>query len=414
LFLAPFFFLYGAIGVAFPFFSLWLKDWGLADPQIAVIMSLHGLAVITWSQLWGYAGDMLLKRKTLLMLNAFAAVLFFSLLPWTHAFWLIALVTFCFASFVTPNGQILNSLLLSQERGERRYALIRSAGTAGFIVVNLFIGAMSVRYGTSVVFLFYGMTLLLFTMCLVPIHEAPRLRRRKRAGKKTGASDLTTTHPVSEGDPNIAGGSLSAAPDRVGFLEAQAIFWRRLAIRRFLVFVVIYQIGHALSHHFQGIWVRQLGGDDRIVSYAYSLAAGSELILLWVVDRILAKRSAAPFLVLAALAEALRWGLLYLVPVLWVTVASNVFHAITFGIFYAAGIVYIHRLSPGTLRTTGQTLYGLAYFGIAALGSNLLGSAIIDWYGLRTWYGVAALLGLVAAVQALRIPREDYPRGVSG
>jgi len=111
LFIAPFFFLYGAIGVIFPFYSLWLKDWGLSDAQNAAVVAVNGLAVIVWSQFWGYAGDMILPRKTLLMINALAAILFFSLMPWTRGFWMIVLVTFAFASFVTPNAQLLNSLL---------------------------------------------------------------------------------------------------------------------------------------------------------------------------------------------------------------------------------------------------------------------------------------------------------------
>ncbi len=416
-FFAPFFFIFGAIGVIFPFFSLWLKDWGLSDSQTAVILSMNGLAVIVWSQFWGYAGDMLLPRKYLMIFNAFAASLLFAFLPWTHRFLPLCLLAFAFASFLTPNSNLLNGLLLSQHRGESRYAVIRSLGSLGFIVVNLFIGAISTEKGTSVIFLFFGGTLGLFVISLLPIRDRPyreyrEARRRARRSQKEGRRE----EPGAELAGHLTGRRTAAAEsaEHVSFLEAQAAFWNRPAIRRFLIYVVVYQLAHALSHHFQGIRIRELGGRETTVSYAYAIAAGSELVLLWFVDRLLRNRSAVPYLVAAGVAQSIRWGLLFFFPVLWVTIGSNVFHALTFGLFYASGVVYIHRLSPRNLRTTGQTLYGLAYFGVAALGSNLLGSLVIERLDLHRWYGVASALALGAALIALTIPRDDLARADSG
>jgi PPP family 3-phenylpropionic acid transporter len=408
LFPAPFFFLYGAVGVIFPFFSLWLRDWGYSDSRIAFLVAMQGLATIVWSQAWGYAADMIVTQKRLLLFNSLMACVFFALMPWTQAFAGILALTFLFASFSSPLGQFLHSLLLGHQLGERHFSLIRSIGSIGFIVVNLLVGYSCKQYGSAVIFPWYVGTLAVFCLTLFPIREEPRGRAYRQAPDGTagvGTSVGPTPNPLdSEADFTRPA---SATRRRIGFRESQGIFFRRPAVVRFLIFVFVYQLGHALSHSFQGLWVRDLGGSDQTVALCYSLAAGAEVLVFWTADRLLAGRSAVRWLYVAAVCQIVRWGLLWVCPVLPVVIASNVLHAITFGLFFSASVVFIHRLSPPELRTTGQTIFGLAYFGLAALGSNLLGSVVLKWVGLQGWYGIAAVLGLAATLIVFTIPRED-------
>jgi len=407
---APFVLLYGAIGAFFPFFTLWLRDTGLTDSRIAIVSAMPAIATILWSQFWGYAADALFTPRRLLFVNTLAVVALFCLFPWVHGlFWICALF-FLFSTFNTPLWQFLNSLLLSHDHGERRFAVIRSMGSIGFIVVNLLTGALCVRYGSPVFFLLFSGTLVLFLLSMLTVRESPP-GRVPRVLPPSAASRGATSGPVPAPheafDPFLAPETQSApAGKRPGFLEIQKTFLRRPAVLVFLLFVMVYQMAHQVSHAFMGLYVRDLGGSDQTVAYSYSLAAAAETLVFWVADRILARRSAVPPLILAAVFQALRWALLWMWPSLEVAVWSNLLHAITFGLYFAACGVFMNRLSPRGMKTSGQTLFAWSFFGFAALAGNLLGSVVIGAAGLRGWYAVAALVSALSAGVAALIPRE--------
>ncbi len=408
-FLSPFFLLYGALGVYFPYHSLWLRDRGISDSDIALITSMLAVATLVWGQVWGYVADTLLPPRRLIFFNAFAACATFLLFPPFRSVPALCAVMFIFSTFSAPLGQLLNSLLLSHERGERNFSVIRSAGSIGFVCVNLAAGWLCRREGTSVIFLFYGLMLALFLISLLALRPRAASLAADAVPLDAAAGTGATTGPVprtAEGDRDL----LEEPPPprtRIGFAEVQRILLRRPGMVVFLCFVVLYQMSHQLSHAFQGLWMRNLGGNDVQVSYCYSLAAAAEVLVFWFSDRLLAGRSAVRFMIAAALVQATRWTLVWAFPSIAVVIWSNLLHAVTFGLFFAASVVFVHRLSPAELRTSGQTLLALAYFGFAALGGNLLGSIVIRALGLRAWFGAAAVLALASAILGLSIPHSD-------
>ena len=86
-------------------------------------------------------------------------------------------------------------------------------------------------------------------------------------------------------------------------------------------------------------------------------------------------------------AGMIGWG----AHVLALLVLAQLLHAATFGAYHAASIAAVHRLFPGRLQATGQTLYSSLSYGLGG-GAGLL---IAGWSWERL--GAAASFSLSAA-----------------
>jgi MFS transporter, PPP family, 3-phenylpropionic acid transporter len=63
-------------------------------------------------------------------------------------------------------------------------------------------------------------------------------------------------------------------------------------------------------------------------------------------------------------AATVRWGILYVAQSAMAILASQLLHAITYGAFHMAGILYMDQLAPSADKTLGQALNNAVTYGL--------------------------------------------------
>ena len=78
-------------------------------------------------------------------------------------------------------------------------------------------------------------------------------------------------------------------------------------------------------------------------------------------------------------------------------VATRAVTGIAFSGIIVSVVVTIARMLPSDLQATGQSLFQLTAFGVAAIIANILGGILFEQYGPAALFGTGAVLAVVAA-----------------
>ena len=108
--------LFGALGIFFPFYSLYLKEnLGLSGQQVGLAMGVFHLVGLVGQPAWGYLADRTGARKTVLVVITFGMALGFIAYWHVKSYAALLLVSMLFAAFYTslvPQGLALSLGLL--------------------------------------------------------------------------------------------------------------------------------------------------------------------------------------------------------------------------------------------------------------------------------------------------------------
>lgn len=353
LFRISFALLYSSVGVLFPYYVLYFKSVGLDYAQIGMLLATSGIVTLLFSQLWGYTADVLLGKRMVLTLTTIGCATFFLGLKFAYLFWHFLILIFFLRFFSTPRAHVINSLLFLQPGGKENFALVRSYGSLGFIVMNLVTGKLSTALGLDVIFPLYAFVSLLF---LISIWSLPEPQQPFRTSKT------------------------------YSFWHVQKILLKNPCILLLLIVVFFHQSAHSSGTIYLSFVIKENGGNEAIIGLFYSYAAVLEIPLFFILDRIIAVVGEVKLIAIAIIAQIIRWILTFFAVNLDEFFIIQSLHCITFGLFYLAGASYINRQSPDELKASAQTLLAMVYFGVALMFSQIVGGTIAEIKGLRALY----------------------------
>jgi len=174
-----------------------------------------------------------------------------------------------------------------------------------------------------------------------------------------------------------------------------------LGNRVVLVFLILALVGYgtaAAYNTFFALYLRSLGAGTGIVGIGAAIASLSELPVMALSGRIMARVGVKPLLLVSLGVAALRWGAYGLIHDYHIALAFGLLHGLTFAGFYTAGVTFIDRHVHASLRSTGQAVFNGATFGLGTmLGSNLFG-VLFDRIGPNGMFLVASAICAVATV----------------
>jgi PPP family 3-phenylpropionic acid transporter len=154
-------------------------------------------------------------------------------------------------------------------------------------------------------------------------------------------------------------------------------------------------------HVFFGVLVRDLHLPDDVTSAGMAIGVVAEIGVLLVFPRLERRFPLRALFAVAMLGSALRWALLSRASGAAVVAGLQVFHGLTFGLFWGSAMAALSELVPTKLRATGQAVFGgLVFGGANAAGYALSGVGYDRFHGAAPLFGFAALVEL-AAVAAL-------------
>ena len=353
-------------GVYLPFFAVWLESRSLAPTQISIMLSVGILMRLLAGPMAAHVVDRSGRRKTALILLAWASLASFALLGWVDGFaaMLLVWVVHCAAwAPVTPFSD--NIALLASTRHGLHYGRMRLWGSISFLCAAYLSGLWLKGRDADWIFV-----LLLggYTALVLGAHLLPDLR-------------------------------LPLDKPRVG-----APAFRLLRSRRFLLFMgaaACLQASHAAFYTFGTLHWRSLGHSDAAIGWLWAEGVVAEIVLFAFAQRVPAWLGGTGLLLIAATGGLLRWSITAEAEDYLLLAIVQVLHAATFG---AAHIGAMRLLSDGVTPSdsaTAQTLYVAGNSAMLALATLAVGP-IFAWGGGAIYWAMTAL-SLVGGACALML-----------
>jgi MFS transporter, PPP family, 3-phenylpropionic acid transporter len=350
-----------AIGTFWPYVYVYYRgSLGLTGTQIGlVVMASSGVGMLSASA-WGMVNDRVGRVRVLLAVASLGAVLVCQVLARMHTFAGVLLTTGCFSFFTSPIMPLLDSTTLKMLGPQReRYGFYRLWGTVGFIIGVTVFGLLMKQTGIHIIFTGYSLGVLLFGLIVLRLPD-----QRVETGRMT-----------------LAGlGQMLARPS-----------WRYFAGS---VFLLWFSVMGAFA--FIGIIIKEMGGTDQMVGLNSTVAAISEIPLLFYSAWMLKRFGPVSLLSFAMGVYAARMFLYAFTPGVEWFPRLAVLQGPSYDPFLVGSVAYAHELAPAEYKATSQGLL-VSTMSLANLTAGLAGGWLFDNVGKTAMYlvfGVGCLLAL--------------------
>ncbi len=368
-------FYFAALGVLAPYWSLYLKGLGFDAVAIGQLMAIPMATKLIAPYVWGWLGDHLGHRMSIVRLGSLLTTIIFSSVFWVTGFWQLGAAMVLFSFFwnaVLPQFEAVTFDYLGKDVS--RYARVRVWGSVGFILTVLALGLLVDLYGPRsilpVLLSFYGAIWL------------SSLTVRDKDSK---------LHPIEQ-------------PPILEILRLPAVI-------AFFVVCFLLQAGHGAYYGFYSIYMESVGYSKTVIGLFWAIGVLAEVIVFIFMHRLL-KRFGARRVLMASLGLAvLRWILIGNFPhSLAAILSAQTLHAATFGTFHAAAIHLVHHYFTGKHQGRGQALYSSLSFGAGGAMGTLASGFLWDSAGPSVAFGISAGLSFLALLIAWRWVVNDLNR----
>ena len=357
--------------------TLWFQSLGYSTFAIGVLTALQSATRLFSPYAWGWVADHTGKRERLLTTAAggslVASLGYF--VPADYAW--VALVTvalFVCTAGVIPISEATLALRVSSggQLDVGRYGRVRMWGSVGFIAAAAASGFVLQSAGVG------RFPLLVSCLLALLVGAAWRL---------PGSSE--PAHP-----PAVEAGAIAV-------LRQPVVAW-------FFAGVFLTVLAHTSLYAFYSLYLASLGYGKDEIGLLWAIGVVAEVVWFWFQGRWLHRLPMHAWLAVAALASALRFGLIAAFGA-WVgvLVVAQCLHMLSFAAQHSACIAVITRHFPGRLRGRGQALYAVLGYGASGVIGGVIGGAMSTSLGLTSVFWAASGVALVAAWCCRRALHSD-------
>ncbi|MGB8719332.1 MAG: MFS transporter [Desulfobacterales bacterium] len=373
---SQYFLYFGVLGIFLPFFNLYCHRIGFSGMQIGVLSALRSVVSVVFPLVWGILADRYDCRRPIFIFCQFASMALWGLFLFTTDFHLMLAITVGYGIFFAPLIPFLETFTM-EILGARKqaYGKIRAWGSISFILTVLVLGKIVDLFSIRVIL--YLILAGAFLQALVSL-LMPAPSRRKQ---------LT---------PTFRPGLAARKEALVFFLSA------------FLMLV-----SHGTYYGFFSIHLAELGFGGTFIGAAWALASSAEIIMMIRSDVLFKRFSLEKVLLFSFAVAILRWLLLAAVRSPWPILATQLLHAVTYGSFHMASILFIDRLAPDNAKTLGQALNNAVTYGLGMMVGFFVNGFFYETIGAHALFLFSALTalagGLIFAAGCLRRGRNPSP-----
>lgn len=349
-------------GIVLPFLPLWLKDKGLAGPEVAFVVAMMMAVRIVAIPLGTFAADLTQRRKPVIIACATGAFIAYGLLHVMSGFWPILITAMLAAALLAPVVPLSEVLAVD---GSAHFGLdygrIRLWASLSFLTGSVTAGALlEVMPVEAVVLLIAGAQGIaaLFAL-LLPNDKAIRPARHE--------------------------------PIRLGAVFAVV---SSLPFVLFLLAAGLGQASHGLLYAFGSVHFVELGYSKFTIGKLWAASVLMEVLMFAFSNRFYRAFGSVGLIMTGTGLAALRWAATGLEPPLAIMFAVQGLHAASFGLTHLGTMHFIRERVPENMRNTAQGLFSV-------LASGVLLSATMWASGLL--YGAlgGAAFFVMAAVAAI-------------
>lgn len=377
------FLFFGALGVFFPYYSLYLKEnAGLTGIQLGMVLSVMPLVGIVAQPFWGQVADRTGARGRLVTFLSVVSAGGFVLLGLAPGFVMILLAAVFLACFSTPVIPLSVSVALAAFRnsGPHAYGFARSWGTVGFLA-----------------------SVLAFPAALDRVQQWQGLTPAPGGPSEPGLGVMFLGTAVIV----LLASAIGLALPREGLASLRAargewrVLLRRGPMRRMLLLSFSAYLFVTGPMGLLPVYVRAQGGTLETVQNMWILMLVVEIPLILCTGMGLKRIGARGLLAAGVLAGGVRWTVCGLTAnPAWVYPVQMLHGVMVTGLMMG-GPLYVDRAAPGRLRSTAQGLVAMVGLGLGGIASNTAAGWLLDNVGANAPYLIG---GAGALVVGLAIP----------
>ena len=358
---SQYFIYFGVLGIFLPYFNLYCYHLGFSGFQIGVLSALRSLAMVLFPLFWGLLADRFSIRKPIYILcNVFCASIWTFYLFFVE-FWPMLIITAFYGIFFAPIISFLEAVTMDVLGKEKRsYGRIRAWGSISFILMVLVLGKIIDLYSVDIIIL---LILAGFVVLAIISTRIPAVKAKKQ--------DLSRP----------ATGSL--------------LKWR-VAVFLFCAFIML--VSHGAYYGFFSIHLENLGYGSSFIGIAWALASTSEIVVMIKSEKIFDRFSLEHVLFFSFLTAAARWLILYAAESAEIILLSQILHAVTYGTFHMASILYVDRLAPQQTKTLGQSVNNALSYGLGLMVGFFINGYVYEITGSYTLFLMSALIALAGGM----------------
>ncbi|MFZ2631370.1 MAG: MFS transporter [Desulfosalsimonadaceae bacterium] len=359
-----YFLYFGVLGLFLPYFNLYCYHIGFSGFEIGVLSSVRTLTTALFPLLWGALADKFFIRRPIYVLCSFISTAIWALYLLTTDFWAMFAITVFYGIFYAPIIAFLESFsmdLLGKEKN--RYGQLRAWGSFAFILIVVLTGRLIDALSTEII--------------IVMILAGSLFH-----------SFLTLAIPSANGTHTT------------GFsANVRTLFNRRVLVFLFCAFMML--VSHGTYYGFLSIHLENLGFSGVFIGIAWAVASTAEILVMLNSEGLLRRFSHEKILVAAFGAAVIRWILLCYATSAPLVLFSQILHALTYGAFHVASILYMDKLTPASAKTLGQAVNNAVTYGFGIMAGFLFNGYFFEIIGAPALFAVSALMagigGLIMA-----------------
>jgi MFS transporter, PPP family, 3-phenylpropionic acid transporter len=366
---------YGAVGANLPYFAAYLRGLGFSGEQIGTVQMMGPIVAAPVAIAWATIADRVGAPSRALSVAALWSVAAAAFLPVARTPIALAAVVLLQSFAERAVVPLADSVTLEWTRARRgtSYASIRLFGSLGFIALaeglGLLLSARGDRAGDVA----------------VPLTVVACVAGYALAAQRLPSPPAHLARP--SGKDALA---LARDPRLVAILLACAVHW----------------MGCAPFHLMFGVFIRDERLPASLTGLAMAAGVGAEVVGLLGFPWLERRFGVRALFAIAFAGTAVRWFLLSGAHGAAPIVLLQLFHGLTFGVFWGASMRALSERVPPSLRATGQALYSAVVFGGGnAAGYQLAGIGYDRLGGVRPLFLSAAALEVVLLAATLAAPR---------
>jgi PPP family 3-phenylpropionic acid transporter len=341
---SQYFLYFGVLGLFLPYFNLYCYHLGFSGFEIGVLSSVRTLTTALFPMLWGALADRFLIRRPIYIVCSFASTAIWALFLLTTDFWAMIAITAFYGFFYAPIIAFLESFsmdLLAQEK--TRYGQLRAWGSLSFILIVVITGRLIDALSTEVIIILILAGSLIHAFLSVNI---PTVKHNRQ-----------TTFSAS----------------------VRTMLNRRVIIFLSAAFLMLFS--HGTYYGFFSIHLENLGFNGSFIGIAWALASVAEIFVMVNSERMLKRFSYDNILIFSFIIAVIRWGILYFATSAYLILFSQFLHAMTYGAFHVASILYMDKLTPKDAKTMGQAVNNAVTYGFGIMAGFLFNGYFFEILG---------------------------------
>lgn len=358
---SQYFIYFGVLGIFLPYFNLYCYHLGFSGLQIGILSALRSLAMVLFPLIWGSLADRFQLRKPIYILCAFLSTSIWLLYLFFVDFWPMLIITAFYGIFYAPIISFLEAVTMDVLGKEKKsYGRIRAWGSISFIVMVLVLGKIIDLYSVDIILILILAGSLMLAAISIRI---PAIKAKKQDLLKPGAGSLLQRHVI---------------------------------IFLFCAFLML--VSHGAYYGFFSIHLDNLGYGSTFIGIAWALASTAEILVMIKSDKIFNRFSLESVLFFSFLVAAARWMILFFAGSAVVILLSQILHAVTYGTFHMASILYIDRLAPENTKTMGQAVNNALTYGLGLMVGFFINGYVYEITGSHTLFLMSALIALAGGM----------------